>query len=567
MVKFQTYSINQLLLTNQLLESYIINFWNDIFLSIKDNKHLMLMCKVEFSENELGYRTLGELRRVNFDDRELFIEYITARLGLLNESYTTHPISKLTFSYFIKSGLATDNRRLLKDLTNKSITVHRFNNMNLPISMNPSDYGNILVDNFIQINGKSLHRFIADSGIRSYILDISADGLTNNVRIQGATDLSWIDTKISDDLFSREIGKSVIYFMGGEKVLRKKLLNAKPFKKLGTDSVLNSNFVTMDIETITLNNKITPYLMCAYGPVVTGEANTNVFIESYANSTLDQKELFTSFIYKLLTFFNKKSKVLTVYAHNLSGFDGIFLLKQLFTFGKVEPLLFNGKLMSIKIKLNVPGSIGKTIIFKDSYLLLPLSLRNLCKAFSVIIPKGHFPFLLNDIFYKGVLPKLSYWTGISVQEFESLSKEFLGVTWSFKDEAIKYCKLDCQCLHEILTKFNELIFNHFKININLSLTLPALAMRIFKTHYMLENSIYQLLGNVERDIRESYTGGAVDVYIPHNRKESFFNKIFTKLYYYDVNSLYPFVMANTPMPVGRPVAFSGNIRKVDLKIS
>ena len=54
MVKFQTYSINKLLLTNQLLESYITNFWNDIFLSIKDNKHLMLMCKVEFSDNELG---------------------------------------------------------------------------------------------------------------------------------------------------------------------------------------------------------------------------------------------------------------------------------------------------------------------------------------------------------------------------------------------------------------------------------------------------------------------------------------------------------------------------------
>ena len=135
--------------------------------------------------------------------------------------------------------------------------------------------------------------------------------------------------------------------------------------------------------------------------------------------------------------------------------------------------------------------------------------------------------------------------------------------WVFKDEAIKYCKLDCQCLHEILTKFNELIFKNFKVNINISLTLPALAMRIYKSQFMPANSIYQLLGRVEEAIRESYTGGAVDVYIPHNRTSSFFSKYFTKLFYYDVNSLYPTVMAKTFMPVGKPVYFEGDIRKVD----
>ena len=100
------------------------------------------MCKVEFSESELGYRTLGDLRRVNFEDKKLFVDYLINRLGLLNESYTVHPISKITFSYIIKEGSATNkDRALLQDLTSKSSSTHRFNNMNLPISMNPSDYG------------------------------------------------------------------------------------------------------------------------------------------------------------------------------------------------------------------------------------------------------------------------------------------------------------------------------------------------------------------------------------------------------------------------------------------
>jgi hypothetical protein len=140
--------------------------------------------------------------------------------------------------------------------------------------------------------------------------------------------------------------------------------------------------------------------------------------------------------------------------------------------------------------------------------------------------------------------------------------------WNFQVEAIKYCKLDCLTLHQILTKFNELIFNEFKINIHTPLTLPALAMRIYKTHFMPENTIYQILGNVEKDIRESYTGGAVDVYIPHNRIGDFFTakavkSFFIKLYYYDVNSLYPYVMAFFDMPIGKPISFTGDIRKYE----
>jgi len=558
MIKLQTYSINKLLLTNEVLESYISNFWNDIFTTIRDTKHLMLMCKVEFNEGELGYRTIGDLRRVNYSDKELFVEYLQNRLGLLTESYTVHPISKITFTYIVKDGLTIDNRRLLQDLTVKSLTTHRFNNLNLPISMNPSDYGTILIDNYTQINGESVHRYIVESGTRSYIIDINSDNTVNNVRIQGAADLSWVDTYISEGLFMRNIGKSIIYFMGGERVLRKKMLSAKPFRKVSTDTTLNNNFITMDIETIKVNNKLTPYLICAY--------NGTDYITSYANESLDQKALFASFINQLLTYYTKDSNTIVVYAHNFSKFDGVFLFNQLLEFGKVKPIYHNGRIISLKLKLSITGYKNKTILFKDSYLLLPQSLRNLCFSFEVKSFKSYFPFNLDNIFYKGILPKIEYWTDIPLTEYELLVKEYSNIEWNFKEEAIKYCKLDCQSLHEILVKFNELIFNNFKVNIGGSLTLPSLAMRIYKALFMPEGVINQLSGTIESDIRESYTGGAVDVYIPHNRIAGFIGNIeakFKTLFSYDVNALYPFIMANTPMPIGKPVAFQGDIRLVE----
>jgi hypothetical protein len=159
--------------------------------------------------------------------------------------------------------------------------------------------------------------------------------------------------------------------------------------------------------------------------------------------------------------------------------------------------------MSIKVKL----IDGKTIIFKDSYLLLPLSLRSLCKAFQVETTKGYFPFKVRNIFYSGVIPKFEYWTGISLSDYRLIKDNNIGKLWSFQIEAIKYCKLDCKSLHEILTKFNQLIFNEFNINIHSVLTLPSLAMRIYKTNFMPKDTIYQLLGRIEHDIRQSYTGG------------------------------------------------------------
>jgi len=250
MIKLQSYSVNNNLLTNQVLGVYINNFWNDVFSHLieSSNKHLMLMCKVEFNDSGLGYRTLGDLRRVNFTDKDLFIEYLSARLGLLNDSYFTNPICRITFTYIIKQGLATEDRRLLQDLTPRSSTTHRFNNLNLPMSMNPSDFGNIILDNHIQLNGESIHRLIVDSGTKTFQFDINNDSTVNKVTVLGAINLSWKDTRVNDDLFKREIGKTILFILGGEIVLRKKLLNAKPISPQAVDTNLEPDFITMDIK-------------------------------------------------------------------------------------------------------------------------------------------------------------------------------------------------------------------------------------------------------------------------------------------------------------------------------
>lgn len=71
----------------------------------------------------------------------------------------------------------------------------------------------------------------------------------------------------------------------------------------------------------------------------------------------------------------------------------------------------------------------------------------------------------------------------------------------------------------------------------------------------IEN-IPQLSGKIASDIRQGYTGGSVDMYIPESKPGKNINC-------YDVNSLYPSQMNEQLMPVGTPTYFKGDIRLID----
>ena len=72
MIKLQKYELQNNILTNELLVLYIEKFWQEVFKPLTQNQdiHLMIMIKVHFASEGMGYRTLGHLRRVNFNDKE-----------------------------------------------------------------------------------------------------------------------------------------------------------------------------------------------------------------------------------------------------------------------------------------------------------------------------------------------------------------------------------------------------------------------------------------------------------------------------------------------------------------
>ncbi|BDI12847.1 DNA polymerase (mitochondrion) [Phanerochaete sordida] len=511
------------------------------------------------------------------------------RIDILGESYHTNAVKKIVFSYIIYEGQATGHLAFLEESKYES-KPQVYNSLKLPTSMNIDAYGTVIATELnIKHEGLEVNKFIVVKDNYVFQINKSLDSKTNFVSILGASRISWVDTKINNDVFTREINRSTFYIKNGEIIIKQKVKNAKPFQPLAPQKELLpiDSFLTLDIETILVGKVHKPYLISGYchsigsfheyldaGVLfkdVEAQEFTSTYEEMLDNLGFYTRDMFHSFLSKLISI----QSIKYVYAHNFSKFDGPLLLRHLISFvdskvfldlgytGIVEPMIFNGKLMSIKLKIKI-GKKTRIIIFKDSMLLLPNSLRTLCSTFKVSTVKTYFPFhfspydnQLKTLFYDGPIPEFEYWEGISFEEYNVFKSNFVNKNWVFGEEAIKYCNIDCKSLFDILVAFNELIYSHFQINIHTALTLPALAMKIFKTHFLPKDTLYQILGEVEEDIRQAYTGGAVDLYVPHNCNGA------EELYVYDVNSLYPKIMANYPMPTGKPIAFEGNILEVN----
>ena len=97
-------------------------------------------------------------------------------------------------------------------------------------------------------------------------------------------------------------------------------------------------------------------------------------------------------------------------------------------------------------------------------------------------------------------------------------------------------------LYQIINKFSIFIYLKYKVQITNNLTISSLALDIFLSTYNKNNSNTPLINkkSIFNDIKCNYYGGITEVYRPTNID----NEI---LYYYDVNSLYPYAALN-PIP-------------------
>lgn len=262
---------------------------------------------------------------------------------------------------------------------------------------------------------------------------------------------------------------------------------------------------------------------------------------------------FLDFVFKHCT----EHGIDSIFAHFGGKFDFNFILRaalssKKYTIGSMIPrgssiLCFD----LVKIEKGSKIKDWQKVTFRDSSALLPFALRTLTETFDVPVKKGQIDY------------------------------EKMGAMWKTKkgkQDILDYLKDDCVGLWQVLNAFysQPMIEKAGK-----TFTTASQALRVFQTYMPKGSEILSLPDKVDTFIRKAYFGGRTEVFKPvfdttynikknpnkfpaNVLKELERQKKIGKLFYVDVNSLFPFCMWKFDFPT-RAKYFSVSRKDYDPK--
>lgn len=349
---------------------------------------------------------------------------------------------------------------------------------------------------------------------------------------------------------------------------------SKPFynvvvEKKGKNFILTGGkkiyILSFDAETWTDENDIAQcYCICLYGEIYETEENISqkqIRKSFYGKDSIDQFYGYINQISIISKETNSNKKVCTpqiyIYGFNNSNFDNLLIYKKFHDNETPNNFLITQNSIK-KIQYN-------NVHFFDLRLFYSLGdLKSTYKAFfpKSELSKGPFPYdFVNskNLNYIGDIPEVKYWT--SKEQRDTYLEETSDTIFDMKDYTKKYCMLDCRLTHRIaLAHFESCsgLINERNYSVMGCPTGAGLSLSIFKQCFLGE-SLYQSPKWLLTAERDSYKGGRTEAF-----KKYFSSENGEKLYYYDINSSYPYSMTKQmPRKYSITLKLDGMLAKIE----
>jgi hypothetical protein len=253
-----------------------------------------------------------------------------------------------------------------------------------------------------------------------------------------------------------------------------------------------SNIHVMDIESVRKKQDDATY---RHVPLMVGHRNKKYSCFKGENCLVDY-----------LKWLSQQHKHVVVWAHNGGKYDFHLLLKAALVVcdsnrtTPIEILDVDGRY----IQLTIHTQCNTTLVFRDSYALIPGSLNKLAKEFGI---EGK----LSDV------------------DIASVTQENLLTNPLYQD----YNEQDCHVLWSVLSMFQQQAIDAFEVDPLNHPSASSYGKRVFYSKYYQPSKypLYSLPRNVHTYLYRSYGGGRCEVFTRGHMRDL--------LYYYDINSSYP----------------------------
>ena len=342
--------------------------------------------------------------------------------------------------------------------------------------------------------------------------------------------LSYATDRAVNEVILRDIGEKQLVIRGKNVISSTYNIKLKALDKVTSQALFveNDNIGVIDIETYKYKDIIKVYAIGFKTNL--DEKPVIYYIDKH---DLDYDKIVINLVNELV---RPKYSNVRFYCHNLKGHVVVYILNTLYAYNvennpegedkyEVTPKLRGDDIIKVRI---AKGKHSLTIL--DSLCMLPEKLSTLGDNFGVPTIKSVFPYSFatqDNLFYEGRMPSIDHYDNLSLEAYNNMSVH----TWSFKNESIRYLTNDLFSLHEVLTKANKQVFLDYNLDMTKSITISGLSLNLFFKDFYNTNIPNINKASLYKDIRQAYYGGITEVYKPSG----------TNLYYYDVNSLYPYV--------------------------
>lgn len=230
----------------RILGDALKSFWKDVIPLIKPDEHILFITRIVLDNSHVI--SLGQLEKLSKCDFDFIYNNLISLLYLKSDSYQNQPFKSIYFNYSINEG-AIDPR---KKEVNRNIPTLNYYHYKLPITFDPLEYGDILTKH------EELTIAHLKSGNTAVIKTIENQ---NEVKIfrNGSLVLEYIDKKTSDNSFIRSLGRNTYYYINNKQVLVQSTKKTKAIPIKRSEKEMNTDFITMDLETMVIDNKHIPY--------------------------------------------------------------------------------------------------------------------------------------------------------------------------------------------------------------------------------------------------------------------------------------------------------------------